>query len=72
MIHIYCGKAIGNDEFELMKNDLHEYLSMNLFLSNNRNRWTAVEINQHLKIKAIVDVSKMSYFKSQNEVLMDN
>ena len=42
MIRVYRGQVIGNDELELMKNSIGEFLSMNSFLSTSRDRSTAL------------------------------
>ncbi|CAF2742817.1 unnamed protein product [Rotaria sp. Silwood2] len=89
IIRVYRGQIIGNDELELMKNSIGEYLSMNSFLSTSRNRSTAlhftgltseadnvqqilfeIEIDPHLQTKAFADISQISYFQSEDEVLI--
>ncbi|CAF1093622.1 unnamed protein product [Rotaria sp. Silwood1] len=41
-IRVYRGQIIGNDELELMKNNIGQFLSMNSFLSTSRNLSTAL------------------------------
>ncbi len=42
IIRVYRGQIIGNDELELMKNSIGQFLSMNSFLSTSRDRSTAL------------------------------
>ncbi|CAF0842226.1 unnamed protein product [Rotaria sordida] len=42
IIRVYCGQIIRNDELQLMKNSIGEFLSMNSFLSSSRDRSTAL------------------------------
>jgi tetratricopeptide (TPR) repeat protein len=89
VLRVYRGQAIGNDELELMKNSVGEYLSMNSFLSTSRQRSTAIdfarlvsteddnqlivfeiEINPKLNTKAFADISKISYYENEGEVLI--
>jgi tetratricopeptide (TPR) repeat protein len=43
LIRVYRGQLIGNDELELMKNSIGEFLSMNSFLSTSRSRSTSLD-----------------------------
>jgi tetratricopeptide (TPR) repeat protein len=90
IISVYRGQVIENDELELMKKNIKEYLSMNSFLSTSRKRPTAhfyarhaaennrdllpiifeIEINPRLRTKAFADVTQLSFFKSEDEVLI--
>ncbi|CAF3948275.1 unnamed protein product [Rotaria sp. Silwood2] len=45
-IRVYRGQLIGNDEFELMKNSIGEFVSMNSFFSTSRNRPTALDFSR--------------------------
>lgn len=46
LIRVYRGQLISMNEFELMKNNIGEFLSMNSFLSTSRNRLTAINFSQ--------------------------
>ncbi|CAF1569716.1 unnamed protein product, partial [Rotaria sordida] len=89
IIRVYRGQVIGNDELELMKNSIGEFLSMNSFLSTSRDRSIAlhfaqltpktddvqkiifeIEIDPHLQTKAFADVTEISYFQNEDEVLI--
>ncbi|CAF4657022.1 unnamed protein product, partial [Rotaria sp. Silwood1] len=88
-IHVYRGQMIGNDELELMKKSIGDFVSMNSFLSTSHHRTTAleftktsfktddlqriifeIEIDQRLQTKAFADVTKISYFEKEDEVLI--
>ncbi|CAF3810850.1 unnamed protein product [Rotaria sp. Silwood1] len=45
-IHVYRGQMIGNDELELMKKSIGDFVSMNSFLSTSHNRTTALEFTK--------------------------
>jgi tetratricopeptide (TPR) repeat protein len=47
---VYRGQVIGNDELELMKNSIGEFLSMNSFLSTSRSRSTALDFARSTRI----------------------
>ncbi|CAF0820146.1 unnamed protein product [Rotaria sordida] len=89
IIRVYRGQVIGNDELELMKNSIGEFLSMNSFLSTSRDRSIAlhfaqltpktndvqkiifeIEIDPRLQTKAFADVTEISYFQNEDEVLI--
>ena len=46
IIRVYRGQLIANDELELMRNNIGEYLSMNSFLSTSRSQSTALAFAQ--------------------------
>ena len=46
-IRVYRGQLISDDELELMKNSIGEFLSMNSFFSTSRNRSTALKFVQN-------------------------
>ncbi len=89
-IKVYRGQVIKNDELNLMKNNINEFLSMNSFLSTTRDRAIAlvfarlsskitndmqqvifeIEINPRLKTKAFANITEMSYFKGEDEILI--
>jgi len=48
-IQLYRGQIISIDELELMKNNIHEFLSMNSFLSTSRDRSLAVAFARDAK-----------------------
>ncbi|CAF0885977.1 unnamed protein product [Rotaria sordida] len=89
IIRVFRGRMIGNDQLELMKNNIGEFLSMNSFLSTSRDRSTAlrfawrtpltdgiqrivfeIEIDPRLQTKAFSDITKISYFQEENELLI--
>ncbi|CAF0847660.1 unnamed protein product [Rotaria sordida] len=89
IIRVFRGQTIGNDQLELMKNNIDEFLSMNSFLSTSRDRSTAlhfawlppltdgiqrivfeIEIDPRLQTKAFSDITKISYFQEENELLI--
>jgi tetratricopeptide (TPR) repeat protein len=89
LIRVYRGQVIGIDEFELMKNSIGEFLSMNSFLSTSRDRSIAlhfarltpeidgtrriifeIEIDPRLQTKAFANVTSISYFQNEDEVLI--
>jgi tetratricopeptide (TPR) repeat protein len=89
IIQVYRGQVIGNDELELMKNNIGEFLSMNSFLSTSHDRSTAlrfaqltplsdgiqriifqIEIDPRLQTKAFSNITQISYFKNEDEVLI--
>ncbi|CAF0955600.1 unnamed protein product [Rotaria sordida] len=89
IIRVYRGQIIGNDELELMKNSIGEFLSMNSFLSTTRDRSTAldfaratpkrdnlqqiifeIEIDPRLETKAFADITQISYFQKEDEILI--
>ena len=47
LIRVYRGQLISDDELELMKNSVDDFLSMNSFLSTSRNRLTALKFVQN-------------------------
>jgi len=88
-VRVYRGQVIGSDEFNLMKKNIGEFLSMNSFLSTSRNRSTAlhfarstpttdgahriifeIEINPRLQTKPFANVTAVSYFQNEDEVLI--
>ncbi|CAF4747223.1 unnamed protein product [Rotaria sp. Silwood1] len=89
IFRVYRGQLIGNNELELMKNNIGQFLSMNSFLSTTRSRSTAlqfvllnqktddvqklifeIEINPRLKTKAFADITQMSFFQKEDEILI--
>ncbi|CAF1216833.1 unnamed protein product [Rotaria sp. Silwood1] len=49
-IYVYRGQAIGNNELQMMKNSVGEFLSMNSFFSTSLNRSTALNFALSLLI----------------------
>ncbi|CAF1135549.1 unnamed protein product [Rotaria sordida] len=89
IIRVYRGQIIGNDELELMKNSIGEFLSMNSFLSTTLDRSTAldfaratpkrdnlqqiifeIKIDPRLETKAFADITQISYFQKEDEILI--
>jgi tetratricopeptide (TPR) repeat protein len=89
-IHVYRGQFIGNNELELMKKNIGQYLSMNSFFSTSLNRSIAldfinslpiiddrqqkilfqIEIDPKLQTKPFVNVTQMSFYKNEDEILI--
>ena len=86
---VYREQLVANDELNLIKNSIGEFLSMNSFLSTSRDRSTAfrfareapsshgtqkvifeIEINPRSETKPFADVSKISYFTGEDEILI--
>ena len=86
---VYRGQLLGNDELNLIRNSIGEFLSMNSFLSTSRDRTTAfqfarqapashdtqkvifeIEINPRSETKPFGDVTKISYFSGEGEILI--
>ncbi|CAF3848626.1 unnamed protein product, partial [Rotaria sp. Silwood1] len=89
IIRVYRGQIIENDELELMKKSIGEFVSMNSFVSASRDRSTAldfarltpktdgvkqiifeIEIDPRSQTKAFADVTKITYFQKEDEVLI--
>jgi tetratricopeptide (TPR) repeat protein len=89
-IQVYRGQLIGNNELQLIKNNIGQYLSMNSFFSTSLNPSAAldfikpliiidnkqqkilfqIEINPKLQTKPFVNVTEMSFYQNEDEILI--